>query len=171
MLLKGAHTVIAAPDGRTAVLPFALPTLATAGSGDVLAGAIVALLAQGLPPFEAAVCRRLSARPRRAGDSPATGMGGAIARDILNSFPEACGSCMLEARSWSNTGALNTKEAGYHVGVQLSQLPTSGIYAAFPALLNLVWVSCTACWAFFTFSAKHDAPLLLDVRSACCWAR
>ena len=55
VLLKGAHTVIAAPDGRTAVLPFALPTLATVGSGDVLAGAIVAFLAQGLPPFEAAV--------------------------------------------------------------------------------------------------------------------
>ena len=54
VLLKGPHTVIAAPDGRTAVLPFALPVLATAGSGDVLAGAIVAMLAQGLPAFEAA---------------------------------------------------------------------------------------------------------------------
>lgn len=56
VLLKGAHTVIAGPEGQIAVLPFALPTLATAGSGDVLAGAIVALLAQGVPAFEAAVC-------------------------------------------------------------------------------------------------------------------
>jgi len=56
VLLKGAHTVIAEPDGRTAVLPFALPTLATAGSGDVLAGAIVAMLAQGVPAYEATVC-------------------------------------------------------------------------------------------------------------------
>ncbi len=56
VLLKGPHTVIAAPTGQAAVLPFALPTLATAGSGDVLAGAIVALLAQGVQPFEAAVC-------------------------------------------------------------------------------------------------------------------
>ncbi len=56
ILLKGAYTVIAAPDGRVAVLPFANPALATAGSGDVLAGTIVGLLAQGLDPFDAAVC-------------------------------------------------------------------------------------------------------------------
>lgn len=56
VVLKGAYTVVAAPDGRTVLLPFANPALATAGSGDVLAGAIVGLLAQGLPPFEAACC-------------------------------------------------------------------------------------------------------------------
>jgi NAD(P)H-hydrate epimerase len=56
VVLKGAHTVIAEPGGRAGVLPFANPVLATAGSGDVLAGAIVAMLAQGLPPYEAAVC-------------------------------------------------------------------------------------------------------------------
>jgi NAD(P)H-hydrate epimerase len=55
VLLKGAHTVIASPEGRTMVLPFANPALAKAGSGDVLAGTIVGLLAQGLSPFEAAV--------------------------------------------------------------------------------------------------------------------
>ncbi len=55
IVLKGAYTVIAAPDGRVAVLPFANPALATAGSGDVLAGAIVGALAQGLAPFDAAV--------------------------------------------------------------------------------------------------------------------
>ncbi len=54
VLLKGAHTVIAHPDGRTAVLPFAEPALAKAGSGDVLAGVILAMLSQGLAPFEAA---------------------------------------------------------------------------------------------------------------------
>jgi NAD(P)H-hydrate epimerase len=54
VLLKGAYSVAASPDGRVALLPFANPALATAGTGDVLAGAIVGLLAQGLAPFEAA---------------------------------------------------------------------------------------------------------------------
>jgi ADP-dependent NAD(P)H-hydrate dehydratase / NAD(P)H-hydrate epimerase len=55
VLLKGAYTVIAAPDGRATLLPFATPVLSTAGSGDVLAGVIVALLGQGLAPYDAAV--------------------------------------------------------------------------------------------------------------------
>lgn len=55
VLLKGAYTVIAAPDGRATLLPFATPVLSTAGSGDVLAGVIVALLGQGLVPYDAAV--------------------------------------------------------------------------------------------------------------------
>jgi ADP-dependent NAD(P)H-hydrate dehydratase / NAD(P)H-hydrate epimerase len=55
VLLKGAHTVVAGPDGRVMVLPFANPALAKAGSGDVLAGLITGLRAQGLTAFEAAV--------------------------------------------------------------------------------------------------------------------
>jgi hydroxyethylthiazole kinase-like uncharacterized protein yjeF len=55
VVLKGAFTVVAAPDGRTVVLPFANPGLATAGSGDVLSGAIAGLRAQGVGAFEAAV--------------------------------------------------------------------------------------------------------------------
>jgi NAD(P)H-hydrate epimerase len=54
VVLKGARTVIAAPDGRVAVAPFENPALATGGTGDVLAGVIGALLAQGLVPFDAA---------------------------------------------------------------------------------------------------------------------
>ena len=54
VLLKGAFTIVGAPDGRCAVLPFANPALATAGSGDVLSGIIVGLLGQGLSSFEAA---------------------------------------------------------------------------------------------------------------------
>jgi hydroxyethylthiazole kinase-like uncharacterized protein yjeF len=55
VVLKGAFTVVASPDGRVMVLPFATPALATAGSGDVLAGVIVGLRAQGMNAFEAAV--------------------------------------------------------------------------------------------------------------------
>jgi NAD(P)H-hydrate epimerase len=55
VILKGAYTVIADPEGRVIINPFANPGLATAGSGDVLAGAIVGFLAQGLAPFDAAL--------------------------------------------------------------------------------------------------------------------
>jgi len=55
VVLKGAYTVVAAADGRVRVNPVANPGLASAGTGDVLAGAIAGLAAQGSPLFDAAI--------------------------------------------------------------------------------------------------------------------
>jgi NAD(P)H-hydrate repair Nnr-like enzyme with NAD(P)H-hydrate dehydratase domain len=53
VLLKGRHTLVAAPDGRARVSTSGVPWLATAGSGDVLAGLCGALVAAGLDPLDA----------------------------------------------------------------------------------------------------------------------
>jgi hydroxyethylthiazole kinase-like uncharacterized protein yjeF len=87
VVLKGAFTVIAAPDGKCAVLPFATPALASAGTGDVLAGVITGLRAQGVGPYEAAV---LGAYLHgRAGELAAEMVGslaGVIAGDVVDSL-------------------------------------------------------------------------------------
>ena len=88
VVLKGAHTVVAHPDGRLSEDPHEVPALATGGTGDVLAGVIGALMAQGSDPFSAAVTgvyvhaaagRRLA---QRLGDS------GVVASDLLLEIPQ-----------------------------------------------------------------------------------
>jgi NAD(P)H-hydrate epimerase len=86
VVLKGDDTLVAAPDGRVAVSPGATPALATAGTGDVLAGVLAAMLAKGLEPFTAAAAAvRLHAL---AGVHAAvrTGGEGVIASDVIDSL-------------------------------------------------------------------------------------
>ena len=87
VVLKGAHTVVAHPDGRISEDPHEVPALATGGTGDVLSGIIGGLIAQGSEPFTAAVTgvyihaaagRRIA---ERLGDS------GLLASDLLPEIP------------------------------------------------------------------------------------
>jgi len=89
VVLKGAYTVVAAPDGRATILPFANPALASAGTGDVLAGAIAGFLTQGLAPESAAIVgayvHGLAGELARAD----MGAAGVLASDLLPLLPLA----------------------------------------------------------------------------------
>lgn len=89
VVLKGANTVVADPDGRVAIGPSGNPALATAGTGDVLAGLIGGFIAQGLEPFDAA---RLGVYLHAAAGMLVRndiGEAGAVAGDLLDRIPRA----------------------------------------------------------------------------------
>ena len=84
VVLKGPDSIIAAPDGRVIINDNAPPSLASAGTGDVLAGAIAALLTQGMPAFDAA-----AAAVWLHGAGAAAGPAGLIAEDLPRLMAEA----------------------------------------------------------------------------------
>ena len=88
VLLKGADSVVARPDGRAAIAPPAPPWLASAGTGDVLAGIAGAMVARGLAPFEAAQAALWlhAEAARRAGP-------GLIADDLVQHLSAALAAC------------------------------------------------------------------------------
>jgi ADP-dependent NAD(P)H-hydrate dehydratase / NAD(P)H-hydrate epimerase len=88
VLLKGDDTIVAAPGGPVVISPGATPALATAGTGDVLAGIIGALLSKGLDPLEGAAAAVIA--HARAAFAAAERIGGAdhvIAGDVIDSIP------------------------------------------------------------------------------------
>jgi ADP-dependent NAD(P)H-hydrate dehydratase / NAD(P)H-hydrate epimerase len=89
VVLKGAHTVVATDDGRAAVSPFANPALASAGTGDVLSGAIAGFLAQGLDRFAAASCGVYVHAMAGENVRQTLGDAGLLASDLLLELPQA----------------------------------------------------------------------------------
>jgi len=87
VVLKGAYTVSATPDGQSRISPIANPGLASAGTGDVLTGVIAGLVAQGVPSFDAAACGVYL--HGKAGDTVKNIIGdaGMIASDLLSALP------------------------------------------------------------------------------------
>lgn len=106
VVLKGAFTIVAAADGRLMTIPIATPLLATAGSGDVLAGAIAGLLAQGLESYHAAVVGAYLHAAAGQSLTKAHGNSGLLAHEIAGQLPSVRKRLSPEHRCFSYTDTL-----------------------------------------------------------------
>ena len=95
VVLKGAYTIIASPDGRSAVIPVATPALSRAGTGDVLAGITVGLRAQGMAAFEAAAAAAFLHAKAGLLAAEKLGVASVLAGDVILAFPEVLKACYL----------------------------------------------------------------------------
>ncbi len=89
VVLKGAFTLVAAPDRRLTILPFATDALATGGTGDVLAGCIAGLMAQGVGGYEAAIIAAYMHGLAGQLAAAAATSRSVVAGDVLRALPEA----------------------------------------------------------------------------------
>jgi len=116
VVLKGAFTVIAAPDGRTTTIPVATPALARAGTGDVLAGLIAGLRAQGVEAYDAArlaawIHAQAGLRAAEWQGSPAS----VLAGDVVEMIPHVLAA--LEAcRASRDYGRISSSGCSGEVG-------------------------------------------------------
>jgi len=103
VVLKGANTVVADPDGRINVIPIATPALARAGTGDVLAGIITGLLAQGVEPGAAAYAGAwLHAMGGLQAGRTVGNPGSVLAGDVIDGFVDVLGET-YSARAYRGT--------------------------------------------------------------------
>jgi ADP-dependent NAD(P)H-hydrate dehydratase / NAD(P)H-hydrate epimerase len=110
LVLKGACTIIAEPDGRIRINWLANPALATAGTGDVLAGMIAGLLAQKVSPFDAASAAVYLHAVAAELVSADIGHAGLLASDLLPKIPRAMVRCLSLRQTYPGTKK-NTTQA------------------------------------------------------------
>jgi NAD(P)H-hydrate epimerase len=103
LILKGAYSIVARRDGQAVVLPFASPTLATAGTGDVLAGAILGLIGQGCTPSAATLAGGFVHGVAGAVLSQDVGPSGGLAGELADALPRAM-RLVRESRQRSLSG-------------------------------------------------------------------
>jgi NAD(P)H-hydrate epimerase len=99
VLLKGAASIIAAPDGRATVNPTGGPNLGSGGTGDVLTGVVTGLLAQGVPAFEAAALAAFVHGAAADRIAATNGNSGLLAGDLAGALPAEFTALRAEARA------------------------------------------------------------------------